>query len=141
MKIITQIRTYNDNATIGEIFVDNQHVCYTLEDIGRAHGVKIPGETCIPEGCYVARVTMSNRFKREMIELSSAGKSAIIRDDVTFTGVRVHKGNSVEDTEGCVLVGTRTNYDDRIWDCTAPYNTLTNLVKTRGKCLWVITSK
>lgn len=141
MQIITQIRSYKAAATISEIYVDNSFCCYALEDVARPDGVKIPGETCIPEGCYIARVTMSNRFGREMILLSSEGKDVIMRDGVTFTGLRVHKGNSVEDTEGCVLVGEQTNHQDRIWNCSFPNDYLTNLVKTEGECLWVITSK
>lgn len=141
MKIITQIRSYKAKATISELYVEDSLCCYTLEDVARPDGVKIPGETCIPEGCYIARVTFSNRFQREMILLSSEGKDAIIRDGVTFTGLRVHKGNSVEDTEGCVLVGEQTNHENRIWNCTPPNDYLTNLVKTEGECLWVITSK
>lgn len=141
MKIITQIREYKAAATLGQIFVDDNLVCHTLEDLARPDGVKIPGETCIPEGCYVANVTMSPRFGREMILLRSYGKDAIIREGVTFTGLRVHRGNSIEDTEGCILVGEESNGVDRIWNCTSPDNYLTKLVKTEGKCLWIITSK
>jgi len=141
MKIITQIREYKATATLGEIFVDDSLVCNTLEDLARPDGVKIPGETCIPEGCYIATVTMSNRFSKEMILLRSYGKDAIIREGVTFTGLRVHKGNSVEDTEGCILVGEETNGIDRIWNCTPPNDFLTDLIKAEGECLWVITSK
>lgn len=141
MKIITQIRSYKANATISELYVDDARCCYTLEDVARPDGVKIPGETCIPEGCYIATVSHSPRFGREMILLCSEGKDAIIRDGITFTGLRVHKGNTVEDTEGCVLVGEQTNHEDKIWNCSGPDAYLLNLVKQEGQCLWVITSK
>lgn len=141
MKIITQIREYKSTATLGQVYVDNRFCCYTLEDLARPDGVKIPGETCIPEGCYVATVTMSPRFGREMILLRSKGEDAIIRDGVKFTGLRVHKGNSVEDTEGCILVGMETNGVDRIWNCTPPDKFLTELIKNEDQCLWVITSE
>lgn len=141
MKIITQIREYKSKATMGEILVDNSHVCYTLEDIGRPHGVKIQEDTCIPEGCYNAQVTFSPRFKRDMILLSTPGHSSIIRHGVSFSGLRVHKGNHVENTEGCILVGANTNSKDRIWNCTPSDKFLTELVRSNKDCLWVITSK
>ena len=141
MKVITHIRTYKATATIGEVIIKGARWCYTLEDVARPPGIKVYGETCVPEGCYIATVTHSQRFNRPMILLCSEGKDSIIKDGITFTGVRVHKGNSVEDTQGCILVGMNTNHEDRIWNCSVPDKALLDYVQAEGKCYWVITSK
>jgi len=76
----------------------------TLEDIGRPSGVKIPKETCIPEGNYRVAITQSQRFGRPMILLYSNPKTyACELDNIKFTGIRVHSGSKTSHTEGCVL--------------------------------------
>jgi hypothetical protein len=86
--------TFTNKSTIGELYVDGEFECYTLEDVVRP--VKIPGMTAISEGIYQVDVTFSARFKRLLPEL---------RDVPNFQGVRIHPGNTDADTEGCILVG------------------------------------
>jgi len=84
----------DEHRTHGDLFIDGEWECYTLEDVVRE--VKIPGETAIPEGRY--RVTLENspRF----------GPGTLTVNDVPgFSGVRIHAGNTEADTHGCPLVG------------------------------------
>jgi len=102
--IILHKRTYQTDKTIGVIQINDKTLGITLEDIGRPAGIKIPKETCIPEGEYHVAITMSTRFGREMLLLYSNEKDRSC--DLTgcvFTGIRVHKGIKTEQTEGCVL--------------------------------------
>ena len=87
-------------ATLGELSVDGQFECYTCEDVVRA--VKIKGDTAISVGRYQVVITMSNRFKREL---------PLLLNVPNFDGIRIHTGNTAEDTEGCILVGQQIDGD------------------------------
>ena len=87
-----------NDCTEGELTIDGQLVCYTLEDVVRSPGEKIPGDTAIPEGRYQIIVNHSPRFKRDLPLLLKVSN---------FEGVRIHPGNYAKDTEGCILVGRK----------------------------------
>ena len=97
-------RTYRAADTIGQLSADGQTLGATIEDIGRPYGVKIPGETCIPEGNYRAKITYSEHFGRDMILLYTDPKTLACKEGgVEFTGIRIHKGIKTSQTEGCLL--------------------------------------
>ena len=83
-------------SAIGKLYVDSAFECYTLEDTVRPEGVKIAGETAIPEGTYEIAIDFSARFKRRMPHVLGVPG---------FDGIRIHAGNTEADTEGCILVG------------------------------------
>lgn len=143
MQIITQIRDYHAKGTISNIHANNKFICYALEDIGRPVGVKFPGETCIPEGCYEAHISRSERFQRDMILLTTPDSHVVQRHGVIFSGLRVHGGNTVAHTDGCVLVGDNCNIQEcKIWNCKDAEARLREIVKSaENGCYWVITSK
>lgn len=85
-------------CVIGHLRIDGQFKFFTLEDIERE--VKIPGKTAIPRGTYEVKITYSNRFKKPL---------PILLDVPGFEGVRIHAGNTSEDTEGCILLGMIRN--------------------------------
>lgn len=84
-------------ATIGELWVNDSHLCDTLEDRVRPEGEKVYGQTAIPEGTYEVKLTYSPRFKKILPEILNVPN---------FSGIRIHCGNSSADSLGCVLVGT-----------------------------------
>ena len=85
------------SATIGELYVDGEHIADTLEDRVRPEGEKVYGKTAISEGTYEVKLTYSPRFKKILPEILNVPN---------FSGIRIHTGNSSKDTEGCILVGT-----------------------------------
>lgn len=80
--------------TIGKLYIDGQYFCDTLEDTVREK--KIAGKTAIPEGTYQVIVNRSPKFKRDL---------PLLLDVPNFEGIRIHRGNTVKDTSGCILVG------------------------------------
>ena len=89
------------DATVGDLLVNGEWACYTLEDEVRGTAdniaeVKIPGKTAIPAGRYQVLVTFSQRFQRML---------PILLDVPSFSGVRIHSGNTASSTEGCLLIG------------------------------------
>lgn len=91
-------------------------LAFTLEDVRRGPGEKVPGKTCIPEGRYEIIRTMSNRFGVVMPLLfnvhTKEGRLLVQNNGVTFEGIRIHWGNHALDTDGCILVGRSRSRDE-----------------------------
>ena len=96
MKIELVRQQLADTFTLGEVFIDGVHFCYSVEDKVRPNGEKVHGETAIPAGTYDIAMTMSNRFKVVM---------PLLLNVKGFDGVRIHAGNTSADTEGCLILG------------------------------------
>jgi len=103
---------FTENSTIGELYINDVFFCYVLEDKDRGlkqtdsltwiKAKKIFGVTCIPYGVYKCRMSMSNRFKRLLLE---------ILDVKGFEGIRGHRGNTAVDSLGCLIYGFKKGYD------------------------------
>jgi hypothetical protein len=108
MKLDIYRKWFSDNSTIGELFVNQQFFCYTLEDTCRqmlgkpVKEWKVYAKTAIPAGSYPVIIDFSSRFKVEMPH---------VLDVEGFSGIRIHPGNSAKDTEGCILVGASRSTD------------------------------
>lgn len=98
MKIEVKRTALKNAYTIGKMYVDGAYFCDTLEDKVRDlfNEDKVAKQTAIPAGVYQVDLTMSSRMKRELPILISVP---------FFEGIRIHKGNTPEHTEGCILVG------------------------------------
>lgn len=109
------------SATIGELYVDGEHIADTLEDRVRPEGEKIYGKTAIPEGTYEMVLSYSPRFKKILPEILNVPN---------FTGIRIHCGNSSADSSGCVLVGTWDGEkEDWVSDSKVAFNKLMSLLQ------------
>lgn len=91
-----------NNATIGELFINNVKFCDTLED--KIRPTKIKHETCIDAGTYQVIINYSMRFKRQM---------PLLINVPNFIGIRIHAGNTIANTSGCILLGIN-DFDNRL---------------------------
>lgn len=96
MKLDLVRRWLTDASTVGELYVDGERECFVLEDRHRPNQPKVAGATCVPCGRYEIIITPSTRFKRDL---------PLLMGVPGFAGVRIHPGNTVADTEGCLLPG------------------------------------
>lgn len=76
----------SSNCQIGMLFDGDRKLCDTLEPIG-----------IVPLGWYRLSLTYSPRFKRPL---------PLLQHVPGHSGIRIHAGNTLHDTAGCILVGT-----------------------------------
>lgn len=82
--------TRTEKAILGSLYLNGAFICYTLENAAKA----------IPAGLYSIENSKSPKFGRELPLLFS--------DKVpSRRGVRIHAGNTYQDSAACVLVGMR----------------------------------
>jgi hypothetical protein len=122
MRLVLKREIFGETYTIGKLYIDFQnnegpkYLCDTLED--KVRDIKIYGETAIPSGIYRVTNTFSQKFQRIM---------PYINNVKGFTGVRIHAGNSISDTFGCILTGTAQG--SKLINSTLAYNRLWSIVK------------
>ena len=105
-------------STMGELYIGTKFLCYTLEDVERPK--KIYGATAIPKGSYKGIVNVSARFKRMM---------PLLLNVPGFEGVRIHAGNTANDTHGCILVGLAKG-EDMVLQSRMAYQRLMEIIGT-----------
>ena len=114
-------------------YEQEEYFCYTLEPTWRdyAHGGrKIKGCSAIPEGRYAVVISYSPKFEAWL---------PILLGVPNFSGIRIHAGNTSNDTEGCILVGKNKLVgqlvDSRIW----LHRLKKKIVeaKDRGEAVWI----
>lgn len=93
--MLTLVR-YNRTETsiLGSLYLNGAFICYTLENAANA----------IPFGMYAVQNSKSPKFKRELPLLHNAQVPA-------SRGIRIHVGNTVASSSGCVIVGMGRNCD------------------------------
>ena len=106
MKITVKRIARKPGYTIGKMYIDGVYFCDTLEDTDRdlrqsmrlsdIQRIKVMHKTAIPSGVYKMIVNMSPSKKRLLPRLL---------DVPGYEGVLIHRGNTADDSSGCILVG------------------------------------
>jgi len=110
MELLVKRKKDNGNATVGELYIDGDFFCWTLEDEHRDK--KVNGETRIPSGTYnvdfnpnLTGLTQKYRNKYDWFKWHIH-----VQDVPEFSGVYIHVGNTERNTEGCLLLGDMRSY-------------------------------
>ena len=85
-------RYYAEYGTYGLLLIDEVPICCTLE---LPYEDNIPSISAIPEGEYFCKLRQSPKFGRTYEVLNVPNRKYIL----------FHKGNSVSDTTGCIILG------------------------------------
>lgn len=121
--IISVRRTdYLEKCTIGQLYVDWVWKCYTLERPPHP----ITGKGCIPPGDYPVIIDFSNRFQRDMPHILQVPG---------YQGIRIHPGNSDQDTEGCILVGLEWNGGDFIGQSKFAFDQIFSIIQNSNNAV------
>ena len=65
-----------------------------------------PWQYAIPAGCYRLRLTYSPTFQELLPLLDGVlGYARQPHNGIRRTGIRIHAGNTIADSRGCILVG------------------------------------
>ena len=136
---------FTDTSTIGELSINGVFECYVLEDTDRglkqsmtlpeSVATKVHGKTAIPYGTYKIVVTKSERFSK------MKGKPVylpLLLNIPNYSGVRIHIGNSPENTEGCLLPARRKG-KNVVSESTLAFNQLNDKINLAIKAGEVVT--
>lgn len=85
----------------GKMYIDGKFTADTLEPQLREirnREDKVIGHTAIPNGRYDVAWTYSKKLRIYTPEIKSVP---------WFNGIRIHTGNTIADTAGCILVGSK----------------------------------
>lgn len=110
--LLKRNQPHTKDYTAGKLYIDGVFGFFTLEDEVRevtgkpVSEWKIPKVTAIPRGRYRVVMTKSPRFGRVLPEILNVPG---------YVGVRIHRGNLAQHTEGCLLVGNSDGNDKDAW--------------------------
>jgi hypothetical protein len=114
-----------------------RYFCDTLEPTWRdyEHGAyKVKGRSAIPEGRYAVVISYSPKFKQWLPILLGGPEF-----NRKWQGIRIHAGNTAQDTEGCILVGKNKLVgqvvDSRIWLHRLKQKIVE--AKDKGEAVWI----
>lgn len=113
-----------NDAVLGSLYVGGIRVCETLENKAKM----------IPCGEYNLNVSKSQKFDRLL--------PLVYNDEVPMRrGIRIHVGNSVKDSSGCILVGFGRN-GDRLLNSKNAESAVTGLAANDAKLIittsWIL---
>lgn len=106
MQLLVVREPSNNDTTLGKLYIEGVFFCDTLEDVIREQeGIDVSkwkeyGRTAIPQGSYEITAEDSPKFGPDTLTVNGVHG---------FDKIRIHAGNTNEDTHGCLLVGRKVN--------------------------------
>ena len=106
-----------ETYTIGNLYVDGEWFCNTLEDKDRGlkssmsleeiNKIKVYAETAIPAGRYkvIMDVVSPKYNKVKWYKDNFGGRMPRLENVKGFSGILIHSGTTAVDSAGCIIVG------------------------------------
>ena len=106
-----------ETYTIGDMFLEEEWFCNTLEDKDRGlkssmsleeiNKIKVYAETAIPTGRYkVIMDVVSPKYNRvKWYKDNFGGRMPRLENVKGFSGILIHPGTTAVDSAGCIIVG------------------------------------
>ena|SRR5437899_2093846 len=98
MNLEVHRQVFSPNSTIGQMFVDGELECVTLEPV-----TLLLGDTrkprAIEPGTYNVTIRWSLKFGKHVPHVENVPH---------FVAIEIHYGNDPRNTDGCTLVGTKS---------------------------------
>lgn len=117
LELLLDRKYKKETYTIGNLYVDGEWFCNTLEDKDRGLSqtmsleeikeTKVYGETAIPTGRYEVRMDIvSPKYNGvKWYKDNFGGRMPRLESVKGFSGILIHSGNTALDSNGCILVG------------------------------------
>ncbi len=102
----------------------------TLDFDGLSLSTLEPYRPIIPQGSYLLTFTYSPRFGEKSPYREYKGLVPLVNGVSGHEGIRIHVGNYLQDTQGCILVGSYHD-DNMIFDSRMAYRNLMLRVQQR----------
>jgi len=94
-EITLQRICFGDRGTFGAFIIKNRPMFVSLEPPWKDNKQFV---SCVPAGVYQTTKMYSQKFSKELFVLHNVTKRNLIE---------IHIGNTVIDTEGCILIGSQ----------------------------------
>lgn len=108
-QIVVERKYYKEKYTIGNMFLEGEWFCNTLEDKDRGLSqtlslsqnkkLKVYAQTAIPKGTYEVKIHFWAKYRINV---------PILLKVPAFEGILIHNGVNQNHTAGCILVGLNT---------------------------------
>ena len=117
LELLLDRKYRKETYTIGNLYVDGEWFCNTLEDKDRGlsqtmtleeiNKIKVYRETAIPTGRYEVRMDIvSPKYNGvKWYKDNFGGRMPRFESVKGFSGILIHSGNTALDSNGCILVG------------------------------------
>ena len=106
MEIAVDRKYKKDGYTIGNVSVNGEFFCNSLEDkdrgldqsmpLSRLKKMKVYGQTAIPTGTYSVKSYFWPKYRKYY---------PLLLDVKSFSGILIHAGKNATHTLGCILLG------------------------------------
>lgn len=107
------------NNNYGQLFFGNELICFALDP------------HILTTGTYNIQVNYSPKFKKELPLIYNEEFSA-------SRGFRIHAGNTLKDSNGCILVGDMIDYKFKLYNSKKALNRLLQIIRDNEICQIVI---